>query len=498
MTGQTKPRKWPADAVAILSTAASREGAEYSGALGTFLDAAEMPARIERILSDETPERQRPDAWARLIADHPSRDAFVVSAYYPDQALAGSPLKDGHDGRPRWSTLVDLYTAWSQVAAAGQFSIIDERSSTIALAYFARTRWLLLSLPFRPGWEGTIPADLDMERINAESSRILTLARQARDDWLTVLTQIDDYPTLKQDIDIEEEAAVIARLEITRSRLATANPGLNLAPSAAAGTGGPDRAADPDHAGISATEYVVTRLLLPRFAIGRTWRIIYGTVSWQSRVAGGLAALAGAASLILLLIGLADPAGGLLGAVPVAAICWYALIALASTFCPRSAWPWLMRQPASAAVALLALALAPPDWWHNSGHQQHVAVWAALLLTAVGIGYLYMQAGNQDVRGVRRLWRPAVVAASGFLHAAMVTVIGLRYVLPEFAPRPAQAPDLSCWWHAAGCGPDALHPWLLIFVAAAWSFAAGVFLQIIWDDQPVTAPLAHVSWRRGS
>jgi hypothetical protein len=23
-----------------------------------------------------------------------------------------------------------------------------------------------------------------------------------------------------------------------------------------------------------------------------------------------------------------------------------------------------------------------------------------------------------------------------------------------------------------------------------------VFLQIIWDDQPVTAPLAHVSWHR--
>jgi hypothetical protein len=83
----------------------------------------------------------------------------------------------------------------------------------------------------------------------------------------------------------------------------------------------------------------------------------------------------------------------------------------------------------------------------------------------------------------------------------MVSVIGVRFLLPVFA----QKPYLSCLWNTPGCGAPAapgapawtaLPGWLVICVAASWSFAAGVFLQILWDDQPVTAPLSHVTWRR--
>jgi hypothetical protein len=100
------------------------------------------------------------------------------------------------------------------------------------------------------------------------------------------------------------------------------------------------------------------------------------------------------------------------------------------------------------------------------------------------------------VRGRPRAWRPLAVAGFGYLHALMVSVIGLRFLLPEFAPRPVSGPQLSCWWQASGCGAAALPSWLLVLTAASWGFAAAVFLQIIWDDQPVTAPLAHVSWHR--
>jgi hypothetical protein len=495
MTSAAEPPTWLDAAASILSLSGDTdEDTGYPPELRPLLATGESGLRASEILNDTSP-RQRIDAWADFIKEYADRDVFLLFAYFPAQVIAGFPPEI--DETKRWSTLVELYTAWSQLTTAGQFSSIDERSRNIASAYFARTRWLLLSLPFRPGWEQRIPG-LDLRRINDESSRILTLARQARDDWLAVLVQIDDYPRLKQDIDVEAEAQTITSLQLTRRRLATANTGLNLA-LPVPGTSERDRAADPDDlVGASVTGYVVTRLLLPRFAVGQSWQVIYGAARWPFRVTSGLAALAGIAALVLLVIGLSDPGSGLLGVMPAVAVGWYAWIALASTRWPWSAWPWLMRQPASAAVALLALALAPPDWWHNSGHEQHIAVEAAVVLTAVGVGYLYMQAGNQDVRGWRRAWRPPVVAASGYLHALMVTVIGLRYVLPEFAPRPAQPPDLSCWWHAAGCGSSALPAWLLVLVAAAWSFAAAVFLQIIWDDQPVTAPLAHVSWRRGS
>jgi hypothetical protein len=39
--------------------------------------------------------------------------------------------------------------------------------------------------------------------------------------------------------------------------------------------------------------------------------------------------------------------------------------------------------------------------------------------------------------------------------------------------------------------------WLVLTVATTWSFAAGVVTQILWDDQPLTAPLAHLTWRTG-
>jgi hypothetical protein len=36
---------------------------------------------------------------------------------------------------------------------------------------------------------------------------------------------------------------------------------------------------------------------------------------------------------------------------------------------------------------------------------------------------------------------------------------------------------------------------MLLVLAAAWCLAVGVFSQILWDDRPITAPLAHLSWR---
>ncbi|HET9082322.1 MAG TPA: hypothetical protein VFO01_17635, partial [Trebonia sp.] len=129
--------------------------------------------------------------WADLLAKHPSRDAFLLFAYSPAQVLRGFPSEIGEAAR--WSTLVELYEAWLESVSTGRLGFLDERSRRIGSAYLARTRWLLLSLPFRPGWGGRISLT-DLSRINAGSARILTLARQARDSWLEVLGQIDDYP----------------------------------------------------------------------------------------------------------------------------------------------------------------------------------------------------------------------------------------------------------------------------------------------------------------
>jgi hypothetical protein len=484
MTSEEKQATWLDDAARIVALRRDAgdgdRSADHAG-LEWLRD-----GRASNIREKLSP-RERVSAWADLIEQPARRDTFLLFAYFPDQVLTGFPSVISQESR-WWSTLVELYEAWFRLASSGGPDIVEERGWNLAAAYFARTRWLLLSLPFRPDWKGRIGA-LSLQRVNDKSGRILTLTLQARDDWLAVLAQIDDLPRLKQDIDVEAEAEVIATLRITRKHLREASPELNLEA---------DRVRVPDSIGAEATRYAISRLLLPRFALGRVWRIVYAQADWPGRVAGAITAVACVPVLVLLAIGLLDPADGMLAFAPVLALAWYGLVALAGAICPATAWPWLIRQPASAAVGLLALAFAPPDWWHDTGHVPHVAVWAALLLAAVSLGYLYLEAGSHDVLSWRRAWRPPLVAVFGYGHAVLVSVIGLRFLLPEFAPRPAHPPYLSCWWHPSGCGPAALQPWLLVVVAASWSFAAGVFLQIIWDDQPVTAPLAHVSWRRGS
>jgi|GEM_PF-1926088 hypothetical protein len=431
--------------------------------------------RIDAILGNPA-ARERIGQWADLIETEADRETFGLFAYSPAAMLTrfASQIPEMR----RWSSLVELYEAWSQLAAGERLDIVEERGRSVSLAYFTRTRWLLLSLPFRAGADERI-SPLDRNRIDDGSGRIVTLALQARDDWLAVLGRIDDFPRLKRDIDVEGEAEALATLEITRARLGGTDPG-------------------PDMARPEVMRYAVGRLLLPRFALPRVWRIVWGSAGWTTRLMTGCAALLCTVAVALLLAGLAQPSGSLLTAAAVMAVAWYGLLALAAAVYPPAAWLWLMRQPASAAVGMLGLVVIPPDWWHDDGHTLRVATWAAILLSVAGLGYLYLEASSHDVLGWRRAWRPAAVAAFGYLHAAMVSVIGLRFLLPEFSPRPAHPPYLSCWWHTPGCGPEALPAWLLLLVAASWAFAAGVFLQIIWDDQPVTAPLAHVSWRRES
>ena len=485
MTYATKQPDWVDAAASIV--ALRDETTSGADELRQLLVTGEAGKSANQIIWD-TASRDRIGKWVKLIAAHPSRDAFLLFAYSPKQVLRDFPPEIGQS--VRWSTLVELYEAWSEAVSAGSLGFLDERSRQIGGAYLARTRWLLLSLPFRSGWDNRIPP-LDLSRINDGSGRILTLARQARGNWLEVLGQIDDYPQLKQDIAVETDAQDMAFLRITRERLKNANKDLNVPPRSR----GDDT--DRDLVGAEVDRYVVGRLLLPRFALGRVWRVVYGITDWKARAVGIFgAAAAGLSAFIALIVGLADQHSGVLSWAAFVAIAWYLVIAVAGTIWPSTAWPWLMRQPASAAVGLLAIAIAPPDWWAGSGRQWHTALWAVLVLAGVGTGYLYFEAASQDVRGWSRAWRPLLVAVFGYLHAIMVAVIGLRLLLPEFAPRTTSGPQLSCWWQAPGCGPDALPSWLIVLAAASWSFAAAVFLQIIWDDQPVTAPLAHASWHR--
>lgn len=414
--------------------------------------------------------REIEDAWADVGADVrvqrwreilaglgdvlDTGNAWRLFAYHPGTVIGSFSL--GERRSQRWRILTDVYEAWYGLAADGKVPGVDRRSATLGAGFLARTRWLLLSAPFRKGFEHLDPT---------ETESLVERARQAREEWIAVLDAIDDHPNLRAAVDVEDEAVKIALVVLE------------------------GRASGRDLARADLAGHLVTRLLLPRFAWLPAVQVLRGV--WGR---GTVVHLSAGASLFVVAAVIFTLAAwdvwrwGYTGAA-ILALAGYVVVAVGSAVRPRLGWPWLLRQPAGAAVGMLAL-IALPDWWSTA--DSGAAAVASGVLALVGIGYLMVEAGNHGTRSIIR--RSLGVGLFGLFQSAMVSLIGLRFLFPVFAAS-VEKVRISCWW--TGCSGDALPPWLLLLTTTAWSFVVGVFLQITWNDQPITAPLAHVSWRRG-
>ena len=156
-------------------------------------------------------------------------------------------------------------------------------------------------------------------------------------------------------------------------------------------------------------------------------------------------------------------------------------------FGSRWAALWLLRLPAASTVGLFALiSLLSGSWLYPAR-----AGWAAsAVLAAASYGYLAVEARNHGVATAAAVRRSAGVALAGAGHALLVSLIGLVFVGPAFDPH---AGKLATLWRHPGYG----HAGMLLLLATTWCLAVGVFSQILWDDRPITAPLAHLQWRSG-
>jgi MFS family permease len=451
-----------------------------------------VDARSAQVLEilDEIPSTARVSAWAALLGDAGAADLFEFFAYRPADMI--SVLAPELPELRRWSTLVEICEACYALAAhrsgdpAGAGGL--PYAGRISAAHLARTRWVLLSVPFTIGPQ---PDRLDLLRLNDDTGRLTALAQQARDDWLAVLAAIDDYPQLAGRLgDAEADIMSLATIRVASAVLQGA--GCAADQTAAAGDRG-------DPPGREAAQFAVTRLLLPRFAWSKARRVYLRSAGQLSRWLSTAALAAALAALALAALGSIPGWSWAYTAAAVSAAVTYLLVTVTTAADARAAWPWLLRQPASAAVGLLALAAFGSDWWHPAvaGGHTGAALVAAAGLVGAGLAYLYIEAAGHGVRGRRLAWRPPVIGLFGLIHSLLISLIGLRFLLPVFASTPAGGPALSCWYAIHSCHGTALPVPVLLALATAWSFAAGVFLQIVWDDQPVTAPLAHVSWHRG-
>lgn len=82
------------------------------------------------------------------------------------------------------------------------------------------------------------------------------------------------------------------------------------------------------------------------------------------------------------------------------------------------------------------------------------------------------------------------VTVTGAMHALMVSLVGLIVIAPPFVPSGFQFHRI---WTTVSHSQAAT----LLALATGWCLAFGVFTQVLWDARPITAPLEHLSWRRG-
>ncbi|WP_017559365.1 hypothetical protein [Nocardiopsis baichengensis] len=365
----------------------------------------------------------------------------------------------------------------------------------------ARTRFLLLSEPLRhrgaapaPGAApGTDPAsvwiptvvDTDGGDIYGPAGRIfgpgqwhrfLERARQARCEWYGALTARQDHPILAQSppTAVETELDLLTRtaLHFSAARLVMADVPLTKS--------------DLDDGEDEALIWDVTQHhLLPRFRLGRVAALADPfSTALGSVVVGIVTALAAAA------LGLALAHHFALGAAFATAT--YLAIGGGTLWLGRIwAAQWLLRLPAASALGLTVL-IALPDWWQRSRLEllpPSDAVQAAALLLAIAYGYLVVEACTHGLARGAALGRALVVAAVGWVHAGLVSLVGLVVLAPAFAeqgegPRP---PGLG--------GQAAADPLAALLLASAWCLTVGVLSQILWEDRSITAPLAHLEWR---
>lgn len=441
----------------------TRRGATWNGA-----------SRVQEVI-DQLTDRFREDR--RLL--------FAV-LFAPDRMLAR--IRDETRGGLAGAWMGACWAAeaaWKVVNDGEQVSGYAAGDRELLFPLAARLRFLALSEPMRwraeldrAWWFGEADQDADgtelVQRVLGDEPWPVFVGqcREARRVWVDCLAAYQSHSYLVQASPAELEAE-LAAVVFRHGR---------GAPLGMSGVPLTDRASltAEDKAVVAD---VTNQHLLPRFDLLRVvsmavfggggrlspWRLAVGVTA----VLCGLAAVGFAGFLHVQC------------AAALSAACYVVIGIGIMTFGPEWSAPWLLRMPAAAAVGVIALVGLIAGGWAGA---PRVGLPAAIVFTVASCGYLAVQLRNHGVAG-RSLARSLAVAAIGAVHALMVSLLGLIYVAPAFVP---EAGRLDAIWHS----PGYLYAGLMLLLSTAWCLAVGVFSQILWDDQPITAQLAHQRWRK--
>lgn len=401
---------------------------------------------------------------------------------FPDFApdLARSSAVSANDS---WVYLTRLSAACVRVVEEKMG--LGDPDAALDLPLFYRVGFLTHSAPFRVG----------LECLRSKAGRVFSpwgadtlawRARRAREAWAEMILAFEDHPRLATGADpawLEREAELlISSGNGPRREL------LRLDPKVLSG-GSPKPCWwwGKDQLVLSHRLFairVLREFFLPRFRLWRTGSTVlqlWGRSPWQVAVLwsiGLLLALVGIAPLPAILV--AGAGGWALEASALAYLFALLLLVVAVIrWGSAVAFPFALRFAGGAALGSSLLLSVPGEWWSEPQRSLWM-VWGLLVLAA--FGYLVVEVRAHAAVGFwSTLSRAAGALFWGWCHGSGVAAVVLGVaggVFMAFSP----------------AGPAELASALA--VAAAVGLSLGVFLQILWEDRPVTYPLTHMEWRR--
>ena len=475
-----------------------RSAEDRGTASGSFWE--ENTGTWRRLSSGGGPPRERVSELIHQAADRFARDRGLLldNLVRPREWMLLAC--EGSRGRQREPIWVYRWWCWGAEAlweACERAARADAPGPLVevhlARPLAARLRFLMLSEAFRHRGEGTGPWFPSSQQAVGGPAAFGTVfgsgswpvfaerARQARWTWRDHLDSHQSVAVLAQagpgavEHEIDQLLFVDGRRPLS---LRADRPDLLAPPTA------DDRAVLLDG---------VTNHLLPTFRLAPVARAaLWPQGSGRPRRWTPPVLAAGALLAVLLAVVLA-----VLGRFRAACWCAAAGYGLVGTGAlavgPTFLLPWLMRWPAAAGLGMLALSGLNGDWWRGDrppgSAPGGVGVpHAAVLLLVVAYGYLTLQARNHGVAGWASVRRAGGVLAVGVVHALLVALLALVVVLPAFCEG---GTDLVSIFTGGRQGRART----CLLSATAWGLAAGVLTQVLWDERPITAPLAHTGWR---
>ncbi|SKA23168.1 hypothetical protein SAMN02745673_03184 [Marinactinospora thermotolerans DSM 45154] len=458
-----------------------------------------------------------------MLCEHPSR---LLAAVYRPLSIVPA-LRQAQQTPEAHLSLNHQWFAWCWTSEAawralhslpgGDPSPLTATEVEILTPVAARHRFLALSEPYRDdrGVPGPVPSDAAHALFGTRSHNVLLAhSRHARWEWSKLLSRHESLAALDgaEPGEIEAETDLLLFEFPVKARNARRGPMPSVRPGPPLAIGPARRTSRGSRYTIEDVDFasgVIERHLLPRYQIFTVARAALALAE-RPRLGRFTAVMTLCLAGLALAGVLISPWSSSFPFTDRSALGFSAVLAgaayvtgLVGLLVHGRSWglPWLLRIPAASAIGLLMLTTMHPSWWgaafeptdmqipgREPGPEPPLApMEVALLLAVAAFAYLLANARNTAVGVAPALLRAFTVWCAASAHALLIALLGLAWIVPAFSE------NGHLFRGAWTLYPEAALAALL--QAGAWCLVAGVFSQILWDDRPLTAPLAHAHWR---